>query len=56
VADVIGWHGSLGVGRTVTVHMDNTLDHDTLAAALPPGMVVGHDGLEIDLAGGSDGR
>lgn len=44
---VLGWVAELKPRRAAFVHMDHSLDYATLAAALPPGVEPGHDGLEI---------
>lgn len=36
-----------GVTRAVLVHMDNTMDYDTLCGELPDGVEPGFDGLEL---------
>jgi phosphoribosyl 1,2-cyclic phosphate phosphodiesterase len=36
-----------GAGTTVLTHLDKSLDYATLQAEVPPGVVVGFDGLEI---------
>ncbi len=33
--------------QAVLIHMDHSMDYRTLAAALPAGVVPGHDGLEV---------
>jgi len=33
----------------VLTHMNHTLDYDTVSARLPPGVVAGYDGMEIDV-------
>ncbi len=49
VADVIGWHGELAPGRTMLVHMDQSMDFATLTAELPAGIAPAHDGWEARL-------
>ncbi|MHA6719378.1 MBL fold metallo-hydrolase [Sphingomonas sp. RS6] len=44
---VLGWIDATKPGRSALVHMDHSMDYATLAAALPPGVVPGHDGLEL---------
>lgn len=46
---VLGLARELGVGQLVLTHLDKSMDHATLAAALPDWAAPGHDGLEIDL-------
>jgi len=36
-------------GRAILTHMDQSLDYATLAAALPPGVEPGYDGLAVTL-------
>jgi phosphoribosyl 1,2-cyclic phosphate phosphodiesterase len=49
VAQTVAWAGELGTGRTVLIHMDQSLDYATLAAELPWGVEPGYDGLELML-------
>lgn len=49
VNQVIGWSAELGVGRTVLVHMDQSMDYAALTATLPAGIEPGHDGWEVVL-------
>ncbi len=44
---VLGWVRGLAPKRTALIHMDQSLDYRTLAAALPAGVEPGYDGLEI---------
>jgi len=43
----LGWIAALKPGKAAIIHMDQTLDYATLAAALPPGVEPGYDGLEF---------
>lgn len=47
VDDVLGWAEELGVGHTVLIHMDHSMDYATLTAELPPRVEPGYDGLEL---------
>jgi len=47
VPTVLGWVESLRPRRTALVHMDQSMDYATVAAALPDGVVPGYDGLEM---------
>ncbi len=38
-----------GAGRSVLIHMDNSMDYATLRATLPPGIEPGYDGMELAL-------
>jgi phosphoribosyl 1,2-cyclic phosphate phosphodiesterase len=49
LAQTLGWARECGVARTVLVHMDNSMDYATLCAELPPGVMPGHDGMEIEV-------
>lgn len=49
LATVLGWVERLRPGRTVLVHMDQTMDYATLRADLPKGVEPGFDGLEVTL-------
>jgi phosphoribosyl 1,2-cyclic phosphate phosphodiesterase len=49
--DVVGWHSELAIGRTLTVHMDHSMDYASLLAELPDGIEPGYDGLEVDTDG-----
>jgi phosphoribosyl 1,2-cyclic phosphate phosphodiesterase len=44
----LGWIAELRPRRTVTIHMDHSMDHATLAAELPPGVEPGFDGMELE--------
>mgnify|MGYP001548313599 CR=1 FL=1 len=39
-----------GAGVTVLTHLDKSMDYATLSAEIPPNVLVGFDGMEIDLA------
>ncbi|WP_174296386.1 MBL fold metallo-hydrolase [Sphingomonas bacterium] len=47
LAAVLGWIDELRPGRSALVHMDQSMDHMTLVAALPDGVAPGYDGLEM---------
>jgi len=36
-----------GAGRTVLTHLDKSMDYATVQSEVPPGVLVGYDGLEI---------
>jgi phosphoribosyl 1,2-cyclic phosphate phosphodiesterase len=38
-----------GAGTTVLTHLDKSMDYATLSAETPPNVLVGYDGMEIDL-------
>ena len=38
-----------GAGRTVLTHLDKSMDYATLSAETPDNVIVGYDGLEIEL-------
>jgi phosphoribosyl 1,2-cyclic phosphate phosphodiesterase len=38
-----------GAGRSVLTHLDKSMDYRTLSAEVPEDVIVGYDGLEIDL-------
>jgi phosphoribosyl 1,2-cyclic phosphate phosphodiesterase len=42
----------LGAKRTLFTHMCHDLDHEATSAALPPGMELAYDGLQIEFASG----
>ncbi len=46
----LGWIERFAPTRAILTHMDNSMDYRLLAAALPPGVEPGHDGLMIELA------
>jgi phosphoribosyl 1,2-cyclic phosphate phosphodiesterase len=39
----------LAPGRTLFTHISHSLDHEPINAALPPGMALAYDGLEVEL-------
>jgi phosphoribosyl 1,2-cyclic phosphate phosphodiesterase len=43
---------AVGAERTYLTHMTHRLDHATLAASLPPGIVPAHDGLRVRIPPG----
>lgn len=43
----VAWIGELAPRRAALIHMDQSMDYATLAAALPRGIEPGYDGLEI---------
>jgi len=47
VEQVLGWIEEFKPGRTALIHMDQSLDYRTLAAALPAGVEPGYDGLTL---------
>jgi phosphoribosyl 1,2-cyclic phosphate phosphodiesterase len=47
LAQTLAWSRKCGARRTVLVHMDNSMDYETLSAELPEGVVPGYDGMEI---------
>lgn len=49
VASVVGWATDLRPGRTVLIHMDNSMDYRTEASRLPAGIEPGYDGQEFSL-------
>ncbi|GGB32245.1 phosphoribosyl 1,2-cyclic phosphodiesterase [Sphingomonas metalli] len=49
VSQVVAWCADLAPARAALIHMDQSLDYATLAAALPPGIEPGHDKLEFAL-------
>ena len=46
-AQVLEWVERLRPGRTILMHMDQSMDYTTLCAELPDGVEPGYDGLEI---------
>ena len=46
---VIGWHDELRPGRTMLVHMDQSMDYASLCAELPAGIKPAYDGWEMRL-------
>jgi phosphoribosyl 1,2-cyclic phosphate phosphodiesterase len=38
-----------GAGTTVLTHLDKSMDYATLSAETPANVLVGYDGMEIDL-------
>jgi phosphoribosyl 1,2-cyclic phosphate phosphodiesterase len=49
VAKTVDWVARVKPRRAFLTHMDHTLDYQTLAAELPPGIEPGRDGLVIEL-------
>jgi phosphoribosyl 1,2-cyclic phosphate phosphodiesterase len=47
LVEVLGWIEALAPRRTALVHMDNSMDYRSLAAALPSGVEPGYDGMEV---------
>ena len=47
LAQTLGWAAECGVGQTVLIHMDNSMDYATLTAELPERVDPGFDGMEI---------
>jgi phosphoribosyl 1,2-cyclic phosphate phosphodiesterase len=50
LAQTLTWIAELAPASALLTHMDQSMDYATLAAALPPGVVPAHDGLEVHLA------
>lgn len=46
----LGWIARLKPQMAVLMHMDNSMDYASLAAELPPHVVPGYDGMELDFA------
>ena len=44
VDEVVAWARHLGVGRTALIHMDHSMDYETLSRELPNGIEPGYDG------------
>jgi phosphoribosyl 1,2-cyclic phosphate phosphodiesterase len=49
LAQVLDWVAELRPVRTLLTHLDNSMDYDTLAAELPPGIEPAYDGMEVEL-------
>ncbi|MBN8807401.1 MAG: MBL fold metallo-hydrolase [Sphingomonas sp.] len=49
LAQALPWIAELAPRQTVLTHLDQSMDYATLLAELPPGVVPGHDGLEIEV-------
>ncbi len=49
LGQALNWIAELVPERAVLTHMDQSMDYATLVAELPPGVVPGHDGLELHL-------
>jgi len=47
LAEAIAFSRACGAGRTILIHMDNSMDYASLVAALPPGFEPGYDGMDI---------
>lgn len=47
LAQVLEWISALQPRRAALVHMDQSMDYSMVAAALPEGIIPGHDGLEL---------
>ena len=47
LAQTLDWIARMRPGLAVLTHMDQSMDHATLLAELPPGVLPGHDGMEI---------
>ena len=44
---VVGWVDELRPGRAVLIHMDQSMDYQSLSDELPDGIEPGYDGMEI---------
>ncbi|ODP36161.1 MBL fold metallo-hydrolase [Sphingomonas turrisvirgatae] len=49
LAQTLQWATECQVGRTILVHMDNSMDYRELVAELPAGVEPGFDGMEVVL-------
>ena len=49
LSNTLEWIERVKPQRAWLTHMDFTLDYDTLAAMLPPGVMPAHDGLVIEI-------
>ena len=49
LATAIEFAWRVRAGTTVLTHLDKSMDYATLSAEIPPGVLVGYDGLEIEL-------
>ena len=47
LAMALDFHARCSPGTTVLTHLDMTMDYATLSAEMPPGVVVGYDGMEL---------
>lgn len=47
LAMAIELHRRCKPGKTVLTHLDKSMDYATLSAEVPPGIVVGYDGMEL---------
>jgi phosphoribosyl 1,2-cyclic phosphate phosphodiesterase len=47
VPTALEWIAQLKPNRAIFIHMDNSMDYQTVLDALPPGVEPGYDGLEI---------
>lgn len=47
LATALDLHERCRPGTTVLTHLDMTMDYATLSAEVPPGVLVGYDGLEL---------
>ena len=49
LAMTLDWIRKLAPKRAILVHMDNSMDYNSLCGELPAGVEPGYDGLEVDL-------
>jgi phosphoribosyl 1,2-cyclic phosphate phosphodiesterase len=49
LSEALGWIATVGPGRALLTHMDQSMDYRTLAAELPTGVEPAFDGQEISL-------
>ncbi len=47
VTQSVAWLQAIGAKRSFLVHMGHDLDHAATEAALPPGIKLSYDGLEV---------
>ena len=50
VAQAVAAAQRIGAGRTFFTHISHDLSHEATCAALPEGMALAHDGLEIEIS------
>ena len=50
LAQALPWIAELAPRRTALTHLDQSMDYAGLLADLPPGVVPGYDGLEIEVS------
>jgi phosphoribosyl 1,2-cyclic phosphate phosphodiesterase len=49
LAQALPWIAELAPRQAVLTHLDQSMDYAGLLAELPPGVIPGHDGLEIEI-------